>query len=93
VKAHIERRYGVPFEHPGSRLREYVLALRAIFASFQTGAPLDFDGDRWRLDLLPRTWSPGPIENPEVPIYVAAVVAEPGRRPREAPPSSRQSAT
>jgi probable F420-dependent oxidoreductase len=73
VKAHIERRYGVAFEHPGSRLREYVLALRAIFAAFQSGAPLDFRGDHWRLDLLPRTWSPGPIEHPDVPIYVAAV--------------------
>ncbi len=73
VKAHIERRYGVPFEHPGARLREYVLALRAIFASFQTGAPLDFHGERWNLDLLPAMWSPGPIEHPDVPVYVAAV--------------------
>jgi probable F420-dependent oxidoreductase len=73
VKAHIERRYGMRFDHPGSRLREYVLALRAIFESFQTGAPLQVDGDYWRLDLLPATWSPGPIEHPEVPVYVAAV--------------------
>ena len=28
VKAHNERRYSVTFDHPGSRLREYVLALR-----------------------------------------------------------------
>ncbi len=73
VKAHIERRYGMPFEHPGSRLREYVLALRAIFRSFQTGEPLDFHGERWHLDLLPAMWSPGPIEHPDVPVYVAAV--------------------
>jgi probable F420-dependent oxidoreductase len=73
VKAHIERRYGMPFDHPGSRLREYVLALRAIFRSFQTGDRLDFHGERWNLDLLPAMWSPGPIEHPDVPIYVAAV--------------------
>jgi probable F420-dependent oxidoreductase len=73
VKAHIERRYSVTFDHPGSRLREYVLALRAIFAAFQGDAALDFDGDYWSFDLLPRMWSPGPIEHPDVPIYVAAV--------------------
>jgi probable F420-dependent oxidoreductase len=73
VKAHIERRYGTTFAHPGSRLREYVLALQAIFRAFQGEAPLDFHGDYWSFDLLPATWSPGPIEHPNVPVYVAAV--------------------
>jgi probable F420-dependent oxidoreductase len=73
VKAHIERRYGTEFSHPGARLREYVLAVRAIFDAFQGRAPLDFHGDYWSLDLLPTMWSPGPIEHPDVPIYVAAV--------------------
>jgi probable F420-dependent oxidoreductase len=73
VKAHIERRYSAAFDHPGSRLREYVLALRAIFRAFQGGEPLDFRGDFWSFDLLPRMWSPGPIEHPDVPVYIAAV--------------------
>lgn len=73
VKAHIERRYGTVFDHPGSRLREYVLALRAIFRAFQREAPLDFHGDYWSFDLLPATWSPGPIAHPDVPVYIAAV--------------------
>ena len=73
VKAHIERRYSATYEHPGSRLREYVLALRAIFRGFQREEPLDFHGDFWSFDLLPDMWSPGPIPFPDVPIYVAAV--------------------
>lgn len=73
VKAHIERRYSVPFDHPGSRLREYVLALRAIFRAFQGEEPLDFHGEFWNFDLMPAMWSPGPIANPNVPVYVAAV--------------------
>ena len=73
VKAHNERRYSVKFDHPGSRLREYVLALRAIFAAFQGTEKLDFHGEYWSFDLLPAMWSPGPIEHPDVPIYVAAV--------------------
>lgn len=35
VKAHVERRYSTEFEPPGPRLREYVLALKAIFRAFQ----------------------------------------------------------
>lgn len=73
VKAHIERRYGMTFDHPGSRLRDYVLALRAIFRAFQGEAPLDFQGDYWHLNLLPPQWSPGPIAHPQVPVYIAAV--------------------
>jgi probable F420-dependent oxidoreductase len=73
VKAHIERRYSATYDHPGARLREYVLALRAIFRAFQGTEPLSFQGDFWSFDLLPRTWSPGPIDVPDVPVYVAAV--------------------
>jgi probable F420-dependent oxidoreductase len=73
VKAHIERRYSATFDHPGSRLREYVLALRAIFRAFQGEEELDFHGDYWSFDLMPATWSPGRMDHPNVPIYVAAV--------------------
>ncbi|HEY8057333.1 MAG TPA: TIGR03617 family F420-dependent LLM class oxidoreductase [Acidimicrobiales bacterium] len=73
VKAHIERRYGVTYEHPGPWLREYVLALRAIFRAFQGEERLDFHGERYHLDLLPPTWSPGPIEHPDVPIFLSGV--------------------
>jgi alkanesulfonate monooxygenase SsuD/methylene tetrahydromethanopterin reductase-like flavin-dependent oxidoreductase (luciferase family) len=31
VKAHIQRRFSMSFESPGPKLREYVLALRAIW--------------------------------------------------------------
>ena len=73
VRAHITRRYGAEFDPPGPRLREYVLALRAIFKAFRREAPLEFDGRWWKLSLLPDQWSPGPIEAPDPPIDVAAV--------------------
>jgi probable F420-dependent oxidoreductase len=74
VKAHIERRYGVvPYEQPGPWLREYVLALRAIFRGFQNEEKLDFHGERYDLDLLPAMCSPGPIEHPNVPIFLSGV--------------------
>ena len=73
VKAHIERRYGTAFEHPGPRIREYVLAVKASFRAFRGLEPLEFEGDFYSLSLLPDMWSPGPIEPPDPPIYIAAV--------------------
>ena len=55
VRAHIERRYGSAFEHPGPRLREYVLAVKQIFESFRTGSPLAVEGEFYNLSLLPPT--------------------------------------
>lgn len=73
VRAHITRRYGSDFEHPGPRLKEYVLAMQAIFRAFRGDEPLAVDGEFYRLDLLPAQWSPGPISTPNPPIDVAAV--------------------
>jgi probable F420-dependent oxidoreductase len=73
VRAHIERRYDAQFSPPGPRMREYVLAVRAIFRAFQGDESLDFHGEHYDLDLLPSMWSPGPIDHPDVPIYIAGV--------------------
>jgi probable F420-dependent oxidoreductase len=73
VKAHNERRFSVKWEPPGPRLREVVLALRAIWACWQDGAPLDFRGRSYRFDLMTPFFNPGPIEHPRIPIYIAAV--------------------
>lgn len=73
VRAHIERRYGSAFARPGPRMRDYVIALRAIFAAFRGDAPLDHHGEFWELSLLPDAWSPGSLEVPDPPIDLAAV--------------------
>ena len=73
VRAHIERRYGVEFDPPGPRIREYIRAVKAIFPAFRGEEPLDFDGDYHELSLLPQMWSPGPIDAADPPVDVAAV--------------------
>jgi probable F420-dependent oxidoreductase len=73
VKAHIERRFAVPFDRPVARMREYVHALRAIFAAFQGGGRLRFAGDFYQFSLLTDFFNPGPISHPDVPVWVAAV--------------------
>jgi probable F420-dependent oxidoreductase len=73
VKAHIERRFSTPFEHPGPKLREYVLAVRAIWRAFQGDEKLAFDGDFYRFSLLTEFFSPGPSDYPAIPISIAGV--------------------
>ena len=74
IKAHIERRYSAEYGPPGPRMREYVAALQAIFAAFRGEEKLAFDGDYYGFSLLPAQWSPGPIDAPNPPIYVSAVL-------------------
>ncbi|MHB8328167.1 MAG: TIGR03617 family F420-dependent LLM class oxidoreductase [Acidimicrobiales bacterium] len=73
VEAHIRRRYDAPFDHPGPRLREYVQAVRAAFRAFRGEEKLAFEGDFYRLTLLPAQWSPGPIDVADPAVDVAAV--------------------
>lgn len=74
VKGHNERRYSTPWTSPpGPRLREYILCLRAIFDTFQTGAPADFKGQHYQFTLISPVFNPGPNADGHLPIYVAAV--------------------
>ncbi|MDF2702394.1 MAG: luciferase-like protein [Rubrobacteraceae bacterium] len=73
VKAHVRRRFSMPWDRPVARLREYVGALRAIWRSFQADEPLNFEGDFYSHTLITPFFNPGPIEHPEVPIYIAGV--------------------
>jgi probable F420-dependent oxidoreductase len=73
VRAHVERRFSAAFTHPGPRMREYVEAMRAIYAAFRGDAKLDFQGDFYSFSLLPSIWSPGPMAHPDPPIHVSGV--------------------
>ena len=58
VKPHIERRFSMPWSHPAARMRELVLALRAIWDTWQDGVPLDFRGDFYTHTLMTPFFSP-----------------------------------
>lgn len=73
VKAHITRRFSSEWSAPAPRLREYILAMRAIWDTFQKGAPLRYEGDNYRFTLMSPFFNPGPIKNPDIPIYIAGV--------------------
>src|SRR6201996_1765269 len=72
VRTHVVRRYGVDFERPGPRLRDYLLAVKACFSAFRTGK-LDHHGEFYHLDFITPQWSPGPIDAPDPKVDIAAV--------------------
>lgn len=73
VAAHNARRYSTPVDRPVGRMRELVAALRHIWGAFQGEHPLEHHGEFYDLDLMLPMHSPGPIEHPRIPVFVAAV--------------------
>ncbi len=73
VRGHIERRFSVPWDSAGPRLREIILALRAIWDCWQNGSPLKFQGKFYSFTLMTPFFNPGPIRHPAVPIFIAGV--------------------
>ncbi len=73
VKAHIERRFGMTWEAPVAKLREYILALRAIWDAWQNRTRLNFRGRFYKITLMTDFFDPGPISHPHIPIYIAGV--------------------
>jgi probable F420-dependent oxidoreductase len=73
IKPHIEKRFSMPWSHPASRMREFILALRAIWANWNDGEKLDFRGEFYSHTLMTPFFNPG--ANPHGPpkVFLAAV--------------------
>ena len=74
VKAHIERRFGMPWpESVTGKLREQIQVIRAFWDCWQNGTKLNFRGEHYKVTLMSPFFNPGSIENPNIPIYIAGV--------------------
>lgn len=73
VKAHIERRYSMPWSKPAARMRETALAIRAIWHSWQTAEKLNFNGEFYRHTLMTPAFNPGPNPHGNPKIFIAGV--------------------
>jgi probable F420-dependent oxidoreductase len=74
VKGHIERRFGVKWEAPVPRLREYIQSLRAIFKCWSEGGMrLKFEGKYYNFSLMTPFFTPGHHRFSNIPIYIAGV--------------------
>lgn len=73
VKAHIERRFSMPWSHPAARMQEYIEAVRAIWHAWATGERLKFTGEFYTHTLMSPFFDPGPNPHGTPPIWIAAV--------------------
>jgi probable F420-dependent oxidoreductase len=74
VKAHVERRFGMPWpESVVGQLREQIGAVRAFWNTWQTNQPLNYRSEHYKLTLMSPFFNPGPIQYPHIPIYIAGV--------------------
>jgi probable F420-dependent oxidoreductase len=73
IKPHIEKRYSMPWSHPAPRMREYVVALRAIWSCWNEGTALNFRGEFYRHTLMSPFFNPGPNPYGAPKVYLAAV--------------------
>ncbi len=77
VRGNIVGRYSTPWSAPVPRMREYLRALRAIFACWQDGAALCFEGEHYQFTRMQPFFNPGPIDAADIPLYLGAI--GPGR--------------
>jgi len=73
VKAHVERRFNMPWSRPAARMREMVQALKEIWRCWESGDKLSFEGEFYQHTLMVPTFSPGANPHGPPPIYVAGV--------------------
>ena len=73
IKPHITKRYSMPWSRPADRMREFVLAVRAIWSSWEQSTPLRFEGEFYTHTLMTPMFDQGPSEHGTPKVFVAAV--------------------
>lgn len=73
IKPHIERRFSMPWGAPAARMRELVLAVRAIWAAWNERVPLRFEGAYFTHTLTTPFFDPGPNLFGAPPIWLGGV--------------------
>ncbi|MGH8976579.1 MAG: LLM class F420-dependent oxidoreductase [Acidimicrobiia bacterium] len=73
IKPHIEKRFSMPWSRPAARMREYILAMRAIWRAWNEGEKLDFRGDFYQATLMTPFFAPGPNPHGAPKVFLAAV--------------------
>ncbi|MAI80884.1 MAG: LLM class F420-dependent oxidoreductase [Deltaproteobacteria bacterium] len=73
VRGNIVGRYSTAWSAPVPRMREYIGSLKAIFASWQEGERLSFEGEHYRFTKMQPFFNPGPLESGVPLIHLAAI--------------------
>lgn len=73
IRPHIEKRYGAQWSRPAARMRETVLAIKAVFDAWEGNSRLRFEGEFTTHTLMPPTFDPGPNPYGPPPICLGAL--------------------
>ena len=73
IKPHIEKRFDMPWSRPAARMRDYLLALKAIWSCWQDGTRLNYDGEFYRHTLTTPNFTPAAHEYGAPKLRIAAV--------------------
>jgi probable F420-dependent oxidoreductase len=73
IKPHITKRFSMPWSHPAPRMRELILAIRAIWKTWETGEKLEFRGEFYTHTLMTPFFDPGPNPHGNPKILLAGV--------------------
>ncbi len=73
IKPHITKRFSMEWSKPAARMREMVLAIRAIWDAWATDERLDFRGDFYTHTLMTPFFNPGPNPYGNPRIFLAGV--------------------
>jgi probable F420-dependent oxidoreductase len=73
VKAHIERRFAMPWGQPAARMEDFLGAVKAIWHAWATGERLVHRGEFYKHTLMTDFFDPGPNPHGNPPILLAAV--------------------
>ncbi len=62
IKPHITKRFSMEWSHPAPRMREMILAIRAIWDTWENGTPLAFRGEYYSHTLMTPFFTPDPAD-------------------------------
>lgn len=73
IKPHITKRFSMEWSKPAARMREMILAIRAIWDCWNNDTKLDFRGEFYTHTLMTPFFNPGPNPNGDPKIFLAGV--------------------
>lgn len=73
IRPHITKRFSMPWSKPAARMREFILAMRAIWDNWHSGTPLDFRGEFYTHSLMTPMFTPMDSEYGAPRVLLAAV--------------------
>jgi len=73
VRGHVRRRFGMDWRAPAPWMRDYIMAMQAVWDCWQNDTELNFESEHYNINLMVPLFNPGPIDHPRIPVHVAAI--------------------